>query len=166
MTDDREPIKIWVPGDPPEGPTLLSWIDERLAIGSYCQAAHRELMISEGIETVVSIGNLQPSYSADSGIHHDVFPLVEDCTDTFSSVEIRCVVTAIIEGSERGKTFVHCAAGVSRSPGFTTAALCHRDGLRWEEALEIVESGRPQTKVHRLIEKRLRSWLEDSNFDH
>lgn len=164
---DDTKVDIWTPGDPLEEgedePSLLCWVTDEIAVGPYCQAAYVDLMVREGIVKVVSIGELRPFYPREMKIQHVSYPLIDDCDDSYADDEIERVVKSILRGAEKGRTFVHCAAGVSRSPGFTAAAIARREGISWEEALAIVTAGRPQTKVHKLVAGRLKRWLEESS---
>jgi len=161
MTKGRRSSIIWTPGDPVEKTdfSFVSWVTPEIAICSYDVASNEEVLDIEGIRTLISIGGMSPS-CASSSIKHVEFPLIEDATMDISEHDAKRVVMAMGEGSANGKTLVHCAAGVSRSPGFVTLFLAVSKNISWDESKEIVLRGRPQMKMHPLTESRLRQILE------
>lgn len=152
--------KIWRPGDPSEmtGFSFLSWVTPDIAISSYETACDPEVLKIEGIRTVVSIGSFQ-AHPRDPGIVHEGFPFIEDATTDISEADSISILRAIRHGVARGRTLVHCAAGVSRSPGFVTLYLAMARGISWAEAKEIVHRGRSKECIHPLTEMRLRQFL-------
>ena len=151
---------IWKPGDPSEriGLSFLSWITPDIAISSYETACDPEALRIEGIRTVISIGSFQ-AHPRDPSIVHEGFPFIEDATTNISEVDAISVLKAIRHGVTRGKTLVHCAAGISRSPGFVTLHLAMTRGIPWDEARGIVHRGRAPERIHPLTEARLKQLL-------
>ena len=162
MMTDRP--KIWVPGDPmpPEVERFrfFNWITDTIAITSYEAASDRDILDLEGVKYVISIGELSPPQSVigRKPIH---FRYIEDCTSDIDGGDISDCVDAILSHSKAAKTLVHCAAGVSRSPGFVTLALCLDKGWDWDQSLAYVVERRDVAKVHPLVQSRLKEWLAD-----
>jgi hypothetical protein len=153
---------IWKPGDPVEktGLSFVSWITPEIAISSYDVASSDEVLKIEGIRTVVSIGRLQVVPS-DPSVVHEGFPFIEDGVGNNCDQDLIWALKAIHNGVSRGKTLVHCAAGISRSPGLVTLYLAMTRGLLWDTALTIVRKGRPHAYVHILVEEQLKRCLKD-----
>jgi len=162
ITPDGFNSVIWKPGDPVEkiGFSFVSWITPEIAISSYDMASSDEVLRIEGIRTVVSIGGLQ-AHPGDPSIVHEGFPFVEDGVGNNSDQDLIWALKAIHNGVSRGKTLIHCAAGISRSPGLVTLYLAMTRGLLWDTALTIVRKGRPQTNIHILVEEQLKRCLAD-----
>ena len=157
-------MKIWVPGDPvPEEITEFSffdWVTDTIAVTSYARASSREVLDVENVEYVISIGSLSPDRNL---IGRDVVraPNIEDATMDIGDGDILECVEAIIKHSKMGKTLVHCAAGVSRSPGFVMLALCLDRKWDWSHAKAYVVERRPVSDVHPVLEIRLTKWLDE-----
>jgi predicted protein tyrosine phosphatase len=156
-------VEIWVPGDPVppeiEGFSFVDWITESVAITSYARACDKDILGIEGIDGVVSIGKLSPD-AEKIGVDVVQFDGIQDATDDISDDDISACVDAIREMSEKGKTLVHCAAGVSRSPGLVALTLCVDRGWDWGEAEAYVRERRGVTDIHPLTQTRLKAWLE------
>lgn len=155
-------MRIWVPGDPipPEWEqfTFFDWITDTIAITCYERACDREILDIEGIEYVISIGDLSPSESV-CGRRPVQFRNIQDATLDVSYHDITACVDAIRDRSHRGKTLVHCAAGVSRSPGHVALSLCLDNGWDWDQAKTYVMDHRSVVRIHPLLEQRLKGWL-------
>ena len=158
-----ESSNIWKPGDKlPENMSIIDWITPTLAVGPVDQACDSELMKLEGIKQIISIGSLYPTYLyPEVGIGHMKFPDIEDASPYIPDEIINILVKAIVTSSKMHKTFVHCAAGVSRSPGFITLALAKLNNLSWEEAKQIVYTKRKVANIHPVTEYRLKRWLDN-----
>ena len=154
-------MRIWRPGDPAEKIdfSFLSWVTDDIAICSYDTACDPDVLRIEEIKTVISIGTFQ-AIPDDPRIVHEGFPFIQDATLDISEKEISDVLNAIENGERRGKTLVHCAAGISRSPGFVTLHLALSRGISWEKAKEIVHRGREKERIHPLTEITLKKYLE------
>ena len=155
--------KIWVPGDPlpPEVEEFhfFDWITDTIAITCYEVACHRDILDIEGVKHIVSIGSLHPPKSL-TGRESTWFQDIEDATTNISFRDITRCVDAIRSLSHRGKTLVHCAAGVSRSPGFVSLALCLDNGWDWDQSKLYVMERRKVAKIHPKLEGRLKEWLK------
>jgi len=153
---------IWTPGDPPppelEAFHFFDWVTHSIAITCYEVACHRDILDIEGVEYIVSIGTLSPDESL-TGRPTTWVRDIEDATPDVDLGEITRAVDAIRELSHRGRTLVHCAAGVSRSPGLVTIALCLDNGWDWDQAKTQVQYTRRATNIHPLTETRLKEWL-------
>lgn len=155
--------KIWIPGDPiPDDMKefhFVSWIDDSIAVTSYAVARDVDVLSHEGIDSIVSLGELTPP---DVGGRHveriRKFYDKEEAADIRDEAIARAV-SAVLRLSSEGKVLVHCAAGVSRSPGVCMLSLCVRDGLGWDEAKRIVAEKRRIANVHPMLEARLTRWL-------
>jgi hypothetical protein len=161
MPDDAP--KLWVPGDPlPDDMKefhFVSWIDGSIAVTSYAVARDVDVLSEEGIDSIVSLGELTP---LETGGRH--VERIRKFYDKEGAADIRDeaiarAVSVVLRLSSDGKVLVHCAAGVSRSPGVCMLSLCIRDGLGWDEAKRIVTDKRRIANVHPVLEARLTRWL-------
>lgn len=152
-------VDIWKPGDPvPEDVKkfhFVSWITDQIAIGPYVLAADPDILDIERIQNIVSIGQLSPNYDDREVVQVEV----EDGTSQVAKEDIIRVVDAINRLSSKGKTLVHCAAGVSRSPAFVAVHLALLHKWDWEMAIAFVKSKREQANVHPALESRLKDYL-------
>jgi protein-tyrosine phosphatase len=71
-------------------------------------------------------------------------------------------VKFVDEQRKAGKTtYVHCAAGVSRSGMVVTAYLMYRNGWSRDETLAFVRSRRPVTNPNPAFMKLLEEWEQE-----
>ena len=156
-------VEIWKPGDPmPQDVdrfTFFNWVTPTIAICGYDAACDRKVLDIERVEHIISIGELSPS-EAVVGRTPVRFRNIKDGTTDVRERDITSCVDAIRTWSRAGRTLVHCAAGVSRSPGFVALALCIDNGWDWEESIRYVTERRKLALVHPLLESRLREWLK------
>lgn len=136
-------MNIWTPDQPlPEcakNHSFFNWITDSIAICSYEATLHRDILDIEGIKHIVSIGSRSAKHD---GITTRHFRSIND--DEYIPDGIISNVLSIIDLYSRiGKTIVHCAAGVSRSPGFVITHLCLKNGWEWDDAEAYVDERRP-----------------------
>jgi len=139
---------------------FLSWITDSIAISAYVVAQDSDVLDLEHVDSIVSLGELHPT---ESGVRH--LEWIRKFYDGEEAVDVRDesisrAVDSVIRLSSRGRVLVHCAAGVSRSPGVVMLSLCTRDGMSWEDAKRLVTEKRPVANVHPVLERRLVSWLD------
>jgi len=143
--------QLWRPDQCDAGEyTLLSWVTDTIAIGSIDQAMCPALLREECITAVVSIGKLAPPPGKVRG-HHSRFADIEDQQRIPWTRSIE-VANAIRRAAADGKTLVHSAASVSRSPALVTLALALERDILWTDAKAIVAQGRPITNIHPVTE--------------
>lgn len=149
-------IIIWKPGDPLPPLEILDWITEDIALGSIDQAMASEVLDTEGVKAIVSIGELAPK----TRLFHKHFPHIKDDHSflNLSDGQISEVLTAIAEARRHGKVFVHCAAGVSRSPGFTALYLSMANDIGFPAAFEIVKERRKKANPIPVVLMRLNEY--------
>ena len=147
-------VALWTPDQPlPDLPSMLSWVTDHIAISSYEQACAEDLLKSEGVEAIISIGELAPRTT----LQHIHFANVPD-REHLDVVTVLRIVTTIRSWAQRKNVLVHCAAGVSRSPAFVAGALCwHGD---WDAAKALVLKGRPIAKMDPVTEASVRAAVE------
>ena len=154
----------WKPGDPiPEDMRdfhFVSWITSSIAVSSFAVAQDLEVLEEEHIDSVVSLGGL---HLIDGGGRR--LEWIRKFYDAEEAVDIRDstierAVDVVLKLSVEGKVLVHCAAGVSRSPGVVMLSLCFRDGMSWNDAKRFVVQKRSVANVHPVLERRLIRWLD------
>lgn len=140
---------------------ILDWITEDIALGSIDQAMAAEVLDTEGVKAIVSIGELAPK----TGLFHKHFPHIKDDRSflDLSDGQIAEVMMAIDQARQHGKTFIHCAAGVSRSPGFTALYLSLLNSIGFVTSLDMIREKRPKVNPQPEVLIRLNKYQQDSH---
>eukprot|EP01017_Pseudomicrothorax_dubius_P011341 TRINITY_DN14221_c0_g1_i1.p1 TRINITY_DN14221_c0_g1~~TRINITY_DN14221_c0_g1_i1.p1 ORF type:complete len:213 (+),score=26.57 TRINITY_DN14221_c0_g1_i1:64-702(+) len=115
----------------------IDHIVDNIYLGNEDTGLDKDVLLAKGITHVLVAGkNLVAKFPETFTYHkidiydsldQDLFPYFEDCFE-------------FIDRAER--IYVHCAAGVSRSPSIVIGYLMTRKNLSFEEALELVRSKR------------------------
>ena len=117
----------------------IDQITETIYLGNMEAAKNKKLLKKLGINKILSVmglfGNL---YSSKEFIQKSI-----DVTDDFKTNIIQYFKEcfSFIEGND--KIFIHCAAGMSRSPTIVIAYLMWKKHIFLDEAIKIVREKRP-----------------------
>lgn len=114
-----------------------------LYIGRYDETRNSDLLAAHNIGAMLQLAgpDRRPDFTSLHLPVSDGLPLPED--------RLRKGVEFVIEQMERGQTvLVVCAAGISRSASFCTAALKEAEDLSLLEALQVVRQKHPPARPH------------------
>ena len=133
----------------------MNKITDRIYIGPYHSAQALENRNPEGITHVL---NCTPHpHPGLKGFK--VRQLNIDDGTEIASEHIFFAIKSISEAvHDGGKILVHCHAGISRSVSMVCAYLMY-NGFSWDEALDIVRRGRPESFPHPLIKLSVKKAL-------
>lgn len=116
-----------------------------LFFGSYSPASSAQFLTSNSITHVLSIGHA-PSQQIEGVIYH--WLSLDDSIASLIGPTIRAAIEiikcALTSNEGQGRIFVHCAAGVSRSPTIVVAYLMVAHAMPLKQALGLVIRARPQ----------------------
>lgn len=65
---------------------------------------------------------------------------------------------------EKGKTLVHCAAGMSRSPTVVSILISEKENIRFEKAHREVRNKHPESKLSVFLIEQAKDYLGEKNF--
>lgn len=159
MSHRQEPTAISLSldvTDMPDNPwDAISWITDKLALSSRAPAQDAGIISDNGFRTIISIGESK----AVEGNGWQVLSFRDVGVDHIYEALLSAVIAAIFDALKRGKTLVHCTAGVSRSAGVVTLYVAVSQGLKWSEALAIVQERRPVVDIGDGMAETLDLWL-------
>jgi Leucine-rich repeat (LRR) protein len=140
---------------PPFVRVTYSWEDsipsqvlDNVFLGGSCQAQNRRGLKTLGITHIINAAYVTPdqyfpeefAYLILNWEDHVKQPILNDLPKCFEFIE---------KSTQKGKVFVHCQAGVSRSASVVIAWLMYKRQLNFEEALTIVRRARPLVEPYR-----------------
>ncbi|KAJ7685556.1 protein-tyrosine phosphatase-like protein [Mycena polygramma] len=114
-------------------------------LGPCSAASSKSFLTAKSITHVLSIG-ASPKENIDGVVYHRV-SLTDSPSSSISAVcDSACEIidAALKHKNETGRIFIHCSAGISRSPTVVAAYLMKRRGMTLKEALGQIITARPQ----------------------
>ena len=131
----------------------IDWVlPQQLAVGAFPEAEHLEILHHQGVQSIISL--CAPTEAQLAPKAHSLFTCVQfTLPDSRTAAPLTCedLATAVdlVRQSvmERGMTYVHCLAGVERSPTVCMAYLCRYHHLQLWEALNWLKEIHPRTGV-------------------
>ncbi|KAJ6490608.1 protein-tyrosine phosphatase-like protein [Mycena vitilis] len=114
-------------------------------LGPCSAASSNSFLAAKSITHVLSIG-ASPKENIDGVVYHRV-SLTDSPSSSISAVcDSACAIidAALKHKNETGRIFIHCSAGISRSPTVVAAYLMKRRGMTLNEALGQIINARPQ----------------------
>lgn len=121
-----------------------------------------------GIQAVLNVTSDEPSYDHDPEIQYCDIPFndgAEIPEDSFA----RCMGYLKFQHDLGRKTFVHCSAGISRSPSIVGSFMHFSKQLDFDRAMLHIKVCReivsPFPLITRSCKKHLRLWPYDGSFD-
>jgi hypothetical protein len=128
-----------------------SLIEERLYMGPFLSEP------PPGTEVVVNLAEAQDSCQVDECLWEPI----PDAAPAPSVEWLKRIVDFIDNRRNAGLTvYVHCANGVSRSGMAVTAYLMYEHYWTCDQALEFVQSKRPEVRPHPVFMQLLTEWEE------
>lgn len=130
---------------------ILPW----LYLGSQDVIFDYELLKSNNITHILSIGIPCPPYSDINNTFFEALDLEE-----FRIVDLfeKCIETIDEVHRDSGIIYIHCNAGVSRSPTIVAAYLMHSSKINSTEALNMIKLVRPKINPNYGFLKQLREF--------
>lgn len=147
----------------------MDFVNDRIAIGNRREAEDLSSLQEMGITAVLNVAwDLDISYGpGDGGAHtfpmeyHKVGLIDGEGNEPATLLAAALVLSQLLRRHKR--VFVHCHAGVSRSPTVVSLYLADAEDISFDQALERVRSARPTASPHgaliRLV-KQLDGWSE------
>lgn len=130
---------------------ILPW----LYLGSQDVIFDYELLKSKNITHILSIGIPCPPYPDITNIYFDALDVEEfRIADLFQ----KCIETIEKVHQDSGIIYVHCNAGVSRSPTIVTAYLMQNSKMSSTEAINTIKLVRPKINPNRGFLEQLRDF--------
>mmetsp|Transcript_16476 Transcript_16476/g.17131 ORF Transcript_16476/g.17131 Transcript_16476/m.17131 type:complete len:163 (+) Transcript_16476:3-491(+) len=136
-----------------------SKITESIYQGNMMAASNEKALKELGITHILVAGNFLEkcfpdkfTYIQFEGDDLDYVDLYKYFKEGYEFID-----NCIIKG---GKILIHCAAGISRSSTFTCCYLMKKNGITFEEAYKIVQSGRSIACPNYGFQKQLKEWYE------
>ncbi|EPS93372.1 phosphatases II [Fomitopsis schrenkii] len=126
----------------------VSLILPSLYLGPCSAASNKSFLENNAITHVLSIGSTPASKV--EGVTYHRLSLTDSATSNLSKATgeackiIDGAVSSKGKGGGKGKIYVHCSAGISRSPSLVVAYLMKSRGMSLKEALGQVARARPQ----------------------
>lgn len=132
---------------------ILPW----LYLGSQDVTHDYQLVKSNNISHILSIGVPAPEYEGITSTFVNALDLEEF---PIASILPQCI-DVINDAKRQLKTvYVHCNAGISRSPTVVAAYLMQHDNLTSDEAVNRIREKRPKVRPNAGFLKQLREWGE------
>ena len=129
----------------------INQITETIYLGNIDAAFDVKMLKKLGIKKVLTVmsgfGNQYP----ERAFIHKTIDILDDYETNIIQYFKECI--SFIDG--RDKVFVHCAAGMSRSPTIVIAYLMWKKQLLLNEAIELVKSKRPEISPNLNFMKQL-----------
>ncbi|KAJ6531270.1 protein-tyrosine phosphatase-like protein [Mycena capillaripes] len=114
-------------------------------LGPCSAASSKSFLTAKSITHVLSIG-ASPKENIDGVVYHRV-SLTDSPSSSISSVcdSASTIIDAALKSKNAtGRIFIHCSAGISRSPTIVAAYLMKRHGMTLKAALGQIVRARPQ----------------------
>ncbi|EPS94959.1 phosphatases II [Fomitopsis schrenkii] len=143
----------------------VSLILPSLYLGPCSAASNKSFLENNAITHVLSIGSTPASKV--EGVTYHRLSLNDSATSLLSKVAdeackiIDSAVASKGKGGGKGKIFVHCSAGISRSPSLVVAYLMKSRGMSLKEALGHVARARPQVSPNPGFLRQLKELDQD-----
>ena len=149
--------KLWQPEPRAEdilrSANSLAWVlPGQLAVGAFPEQSDLDTLQKQGFQTIVSLCDPTEAQLCSEAQTH-FYCIQFTLPDSRQSAPLRCedLVTAVdlVRQSivKQGATYVHCLAGVERSPTVCIAYLCRYHHLQVWEALNWLKEIHPRTGV-------------------
>ena len=142
----------------------INQITDTIYLGNIDAAFNIKKLKKLGIKKVLTVmsafGN---HYSESQFVHKSI-----DVTDDFNSNLIRHFKECLLFIDGNDKVFVHCAAGMSRSPTVVIAYLMWKRRLSLNDAINFVKKKRPEISPNLSFMKQLQMFqelLREKNYD-
>jgi protein tyrosine phosphatase len=133
----------------------ITKIIDNLYLGNRMGAADHDLLVKLDIHAIVSIGCSPPTY-------HNITYLKIGLLDKDNSnilIYMDQVTDFIKLHMDKGKhVFVHCQAGMNRSPSFVIGYLIKYKSKQFQEAYDIVKTERPIIRVRDAFIAQLKTY--------
>jgi len=144
----------------------MTWLTDRIAVGGGIWNAERMAEVSGA--GVTHIINMQIEFDdMPLARPHGIAVLWNAIDDDFQPKPVEVFERGVEFGQsaleeEESKLFIHCAAGVHRAPMMALALLCSLD---WdlEEAMELIETKRPEAEFLQVYVNSVRAYLRLQN---
>jgi atypical dual specificity phosphatase len=144
---------LWLLAVPPIEMSQYRWIiPHQLAVGPLPDAAIYQQLKEAGIQAVLSLcaageGEIYPQVTQEFLWERLVLP--DSHYEEMMQVEQLAAAVAIVDRAiaQQLPTYVHCLAGMERSPTVCIAYLCAHQGLELWEALNWVKHYNPRTSL-------------------
>ena len=118
---------------------------EKIAIGSQQEAQEASVLAGAGIRAVLNVGIVPVWYGPP--VEEAAHIALLDGRGNNPRDLIEAVDTLDRFVKERGRVFVHCLGGWSRSPCVVACYLWQRQGMVLEEALDLLKTRRPVVQI-------------------
>ena len=139
----------------------INQITDKIFLGSYYGARNKYKLKSLGITHILICGNrLAPLYPEDFSY---CILNIEDSYDQELLIYLNKAFE-FIDSSE--KIFIHCVAGVSRSPSIVIGYLIYNAKLEFEEAFRLVKSKRYMSTPNKNFIKQLKDFEKGVRSEH
>lgn len=120
----------------------LDCVVDNLYVGGIQATRNPKLLYELGVTHVVTVSDSPANNIAESGLFKYKFVQGMDIEITDLLAHFSDVNAFIDEGVKSGATLVHCIAGVSRSVTMVIAYLMEKKGMKFEDALTLVQQKR------------------------
>lgn len=142
-------IYRYVEEDPQYGPDW-HWITDSIAVGSYpLDAAFDEILVS-GVTAIISLRIDEPDYDLTRFDRYHLCPVNDMEPFPYERLvdAIRFLHAAVHDGH---KVYVHCFAGMSRSPFVVACYLMLTRNIPFEEAVSLLQEVRDVVSPSRAL---------------
>ena len=133
----------------------MDFITDRIAIGDRYEAQDFDLLLDLKIDAVLNVAfdldisyyrQIPPSYHKFQ-IEYQKVGMIDGYGNQPTALIAAVYMLDELLGRHR-TVLVHCHAGVSRSSTVVATYLAHKDGINFDEAIELVRSKRPRVAPH------------------
>lgn len=150
-------------------PLTLSWVVPRqLALGRLPRTGEDQILAHAGIQAVVTLcapgeGTLPTEFATAFQCH--CYQLPDSHYDTPLTVEALGPVVEHIQNhiEQQRPVYIHCLAGIERSPTICIAYLCRYHKLELWEAVNCLKQLHPRSAPTQAQLQVVRQWLEGRN---
>ena len=137
---EEELFSLIIPKEPPKKPSQsIDKITNKVYLGDIPGSLNTDYFKSENINYVLSIslgGPLfSPSYKPELKLKHKIIDMSDEPTSNIIQYFKECIL--FIEESD--KIYIHCSAGISRSPTIVIAYLMWKVRVSFDQAFKYVK---------------------------
>lgn len=145
----------------PDDLTALSWVTDKLAVGTLKQVQNADLLRQERVDLLVCCRRNKPEPAIEYRARTRYFPLA-DCEAAPIGYFERPVALILASWQQGKRVLVYCAAGQSRSVTVAAVALVQAGkAATFYEAVDMIAAVRPQACPAPELAKSARVYLRE-----